>query len=127
MNQERKLELISKIERAFPVIAQILRQRSRESLRDRPANGASAPESERRRRKRLRLIRKNTRRLRAQRVALGLCRDCGDQRCQASRLFCAAHLERRRQYARKSEKKRARERRSISVANDQRRTTRFRG
>ena len=113
MNLDHKRELIRKIERAFPAIAEILRQRPRESLRDRPANGAERLpllDRERKRRKKLRLIRKNTRRLRRERLALGLCRDCGDPRCEDSKLFCGTHLERRRKYARSSEKrKRSRE------------------
>ncbi len=106
MNLQRKHELISAIERAFPTIAEILRQRPLESLRDRLPNGKRySPDERTRRRQKLRLIRKNVCRLRAERLASGLCRDCGKACCEDSKIFCAPHLARRRKYARKSDKK----------------------
>lgn len=105
MNITRQGELINVIERAFPATAEILRSQPLESLRDQHPNGERCSLGERRRREHLRLIRKNTRRLRAARLAAGLCRDCGAKRCADSNLFCGPHLKRRRKYARQTEKR----------------------
>src|SRR5271168_3664033 len=96
-----RLELISKIERAFPAVAAILRERPRDRVFDTPHRQQNRSSHERW----LRQIRTSTRRLRAERIKLKLCRDCGQPRCEESTLFCSEHPERRRKYARDYKKR----------------------